>query len=74
MPKEAEKAGVRGLVRCILTIGEDGSVVDVEILEVPGKNLGFEEAVREAARKARFKPAMVGGIPVRQRFEQGYQF
>ncbi len=72
-PKEAEKAGVTGLVRAMLTVGEDGKVVDIQFLEVPGK-YGFEEAVREAVSKWRYKPAMMGGIPVRQRIEQPFQF
>jgi periplasmic protein TonB len=72
-PKKAEAAGAGGLVRCILTIGEDGRVVDIRFLEVPG-NYGFEDAVREAVREWRYKPAMVGGVPVRQRIEQPFKF
>jgi TonB family protein len=72
-PKEAEKAGITGRVRALLTVGEEGNVVDIDFLEVPG-NYGFEEAVREAVSKWRYKPAMMGGIPVRQRIEQPFQF
>ena len=72
-PKKAESAGVGGLVRCILTVGEDGRVVDVQFLEVPA-GYGFEEAVKEAVSSWRYKPAMVGGIPVRQRIEQPFKF
>lgn len=72
-PKKAESAGVGGLVRCILTVGEDGRVVDVQFLEVPG-SYGFEEAVKEAVSTWRYKPAKVGGIPVRQRIEQPFKF
>lgn len=73
MPKEAEKAGARGTVKCLVTIGEDGGVVDVEFLEVPG-NFGFEDAIRAAVREDRYKPAMAGGVPVRQRMEMTYEF
>ena len=72
-PKKAEAAGVGGLVRCILTIGEDGRVADVRFLEVPGP-YGYEEAVREAVKDWRYKPAMIAGVAVRQRIEQPFRF
>lgn len=73
-PKKAESAGVGGLVRCMLTVGEDGRVVDIQFLEVPGGGYGFEEAVKEAVSTWRYQPAKVGGIPVRQRIEQPFKF
>lgn len=72
-PKKAEAAGVGGLVRCLLTVGEDGRVVEVSFLEVPG-NYGFEEAVREAVSAWRYRPATVAGVPVRQKIEQPFKF
>lgn len=72
-PKKAEAAGVGGLVRCLLTVGEDGRVVDVRFLEVPA-NHGFEEAVKEAVSAWRYQPAKVGGIPVRIKIEQPFKF
>ena len=73
-PKKAEAAGVTGLVRCLLTIGEDGRVVEVQFLEVPGGNYGFEEAVREAVATWRYQPAKVGGVSVRLKIEQPFKF
>jgi protein TonB len=73
-PKKAEAAGVSGLVRCLLTIGEDGRVVDVQFLEVPPGNYGFEEAVREAVATWRYQPARVGGVAVRLKIEQPFKF
>ncbi len=72
-PKKAEAAGAGGLVRCLLTIGEDGRVLDVQFLEVPG-NFGYEDAVREAVKEWRYKPAMVSGVAVRQKIEQPFKF
>jgi protein TonB len=72
-PEEARKAGVAGTVRCLLTIDENGSVVEVKILESPGE-YGFEASIREAVAKWRYKPAEVNGIPVRQKIEQPFQF
>jgi protein TonB len=73
-PKKAEAAGVSGLVRCLLTIGEDGKVADVQFLEVPPGNYGFEEAVREAVSTWRYQPAKVGGVAVRLKIEQPFKF
>jgi periplasmic protein TonB len=72
-PRKAEAAGAGGLVRCLLTVGEDGRVAEVQFLEVPG-NYGFEDAVREALKEWRYKPAMVSGMAVRQKIEQPFRF
>jgi len=72
-PEEARKAGVSGLVRVLITIQEDGSVGEVRFLETPG-DYGFETVVREALAQWRFQPAQVGGVPVRQKMEQPFQF
>ncbi len=72
-PKKAVAAGAGGLVRCLLTVGEDGRVATVEFLEVPG-DYGFEEAVREAVKEWRYKPAKVSGMAVRQKIEQPFRF
>lgn len=72
-PKKAVAAGAGGLVRCMLTIGEDGRLAHIEFLEVPG-SFGFEEAVKAALKDQRFTPAMDGGIPVRMKMEQSYKF
>lgn len=72
-PEEARKAGVSGLVRVLITIQEDGSVGDIRFLETPG-NYGFEKVIREALTQWRFEPAQVGGVPVKQKMEQPFQF
>jgi periplasmic protein TonB len=73
-PKKAESAGAGGLVRCLLTVGEDGRVTDIRFLEVPPGDFGFEEAVREAVREWRYQPAKVSGVAVRQKIEQPFKF
>lgn len=72
-PEEARKAGVSGLVRVLITIQEDGTVGDIRFLETPG-DYGFESVVREALAQWRFQPAQMGGIPVKQKMEQPFQF
>jgi len=72
-PEEARKAGVSGVVRVLLTVNEDGSVGDIRFLETPG-DYGFEAVIREALAQWRFQPAKMGGIPVKQKMEQPFQF
>lgn len=73
-PRKAEAAGAGGLVRCLLTVGEDGRVAEVRFLEVPPGDYGYEEAVREAVREWRYQPAKVAGVAVRQKIEQPFKF
>lgn len=72
-PEEARRAGVSGEVRALLTIDEQGNVVDVRILETPG-DYGFDRAVREAVSQWKYRPAEVNGIAVRQKVEQPFRF
>ncbi len=72
-PDEARKAGVGGVVRVLITVQEDGSVGDIRFLETPG-DYGFDKSVREALAQWKFQPARVGGVPVKQKMEQPFQF
>jgi TonB family protein len=63
-PSSAREAGVTGPVRFIAQVSETGVVTDVRVLEVPAKNLGFEDAVNGAVAKWRFEPAMRAGAPM----------
>ena len=62
-PPEGGDAEVRVLLR--ITVGVEGQVTDAEVLESGGP--GFDAAVLEAVRAARFEPARRGdqAIPVR---------
>lgn len=73
-PKKAEAAGVGGVLRCLFTIGENGQVADIQFLEIPAPGYGFEDAARQFAAALRFKPAKVGGIAVRVKYEQSIKF
>lgn len=73
-PDKARKYGVTGRVRTLLTIGVDGSVTDIQFLEIPDGDYGFREAVTEAVQKWRFEPAKAGGVPVPAKMEQPFQF
>lgn len=64
-PDELRRMGVQGRVtlRCIL--GPDGRVDPGTVQVVSAADVGFISAAREALLGARFRPAKVGGQPVR---------
>lgn len=65
-PEEAMKRRIGGVVVMHLFIGPDGALERTEVVraEPPGM---FEDAVREAARKSRFRPALLMQVPVGSR-------
>ncbi len=71
-PDEAREAGVDGEVLLRVTIGPDGRVEDVKVVETPG--FGLEVAARAAILRARFKPATRDGQPVRTTLTYRYVF
>ncbi len=60
-PELAQEAGISGVVRVNVLVGKDGRVK--RAVAIDGPEL-FREAAVEAARKARFKPALQGRNPV----------
>jgi TonB family protein len=61
MPPIAAKAGIRGAVILDIIIGTDGSVVDARVLRsIPL----LDQAALDAARKWRYEPTMLNGMPV----------
>jgi TonB family protein len=52
-------------VTLAVTLGVDGAIERVRILEPAGGDCGFEEAVLEAIRQWKYKPGMKQGQPVR---------
>ena len=60
-PQEARDAGIGGIVVMRLTIGCDGEVAEVEVLQgVPALN----DAAADAARRWRYRPTLMNGVPV----------
>lgn len=72
-PKDAQKAGVSGLVLVEVTVNESGVISNMEFLETPG-NYGFEEEVRKALGKWKFKPAELNGVAVAVRLQYPFEF
>jgi TonB family protein len=64
-PPMAETLRESGLVEAEALIGIDGSVEQVRITRVEGRNLGFEKATEDAIREWRYRPATKDGVRVR---------
>src|SRR5262245_28711592 len=72
-PEQALERSIEGDVVLGITVAEDGTVVDVEVIEPAGH--GFDGPAREAAWTMRFTPARdAAGEPVSARIEYRYQF
>ncbi len=60
-PRMARRRGLEGEVLLELTLGADGRLLSVSVMESAGH--GFDEAALEAVRRARFRPAVRNGRP-----------
>lgn len=70
---EAERASGRSAAVVLsITIAADGSVEDASVVESAGP--AFDEAALAAARRFRFSPAIVDGVPTRSRIQYRYDF
>jgi protein TonB len=65
-PQVARRAGLRGRVTLRAVVAEDGSVESVEVLASTSPL--FSDAAVDAVRKWRYRPASMGGRPVRVYF------
>lgn len=63
-PEIARKAGIEGTVWVRVLVDRSGNVKDAIIAKESGANAGFEEAALEAAKQAKWKPAMQNKQPV----------
>ncbi|MBI5752646.1 MAG: TonB family protein [Hydrogenophilales bacterium] len=66
-PAKAAKAEVKGDVLVLFMLNENGSVDEVSVLEENPPGYGFDVAVNEWLKQARFKPAMRKGRAVKSR-------
>ena len=64
-PRAARASREGGSVTLGAIVEKDGTVGEVTVVESTNRGLGFEEAAVEAVKKWRFKPARIGGKPVR---------
>lgn len=66
-PAKAVEADVKGDVLVLFMLNENGSVDEVSVLEENPPGYGFDVAVNEWLKQARFKPAMRKGRAVKSR-------
>ena len=73
-PQDMETRGVEGLVKVRFVVDSTG-LVDVSTIKVlETTNESFARSVRAAMPDMRFRPASIGGKPVRQLSEQEFAF
>jgi len=72
-PQDARLDGIEGWVRFTYTIGRDGNVSDVRVLDAQPRYV-FEQAVKRAVRQWRFEPIFQDGVPVERDVTQTIEF
>jgi TonB family protein len=63
-PADARDKNMEAVVWVKALVDDLGLVVEAKIMKCSAKDLGFEEAALEAAKKSEFSPAMKDGKPV----------
>lgn len=72
-PQDARLEGIEGWVRFTYTIGRNGYVSDVRIVDAQPRYV-FEQAVKRAVRQWRFEPVLQDGVPVERDVTQTIEF
>ena len=72
-PREALIEGIEGYVLVEVTIGADGSVKDVRVIQAEPKRM-FDRNVIRAVLKWKFKPRIINGVPVERKAIQMLEF
>ena len=73
-PPDLVAKGVEGMVQAIYVVDTTGWVDTTSIEVVTSDHPQFTQSVREALDHMRFRPALRGGRPVRQRVQQKFRF
>ncbi|MFL5519259.1 MAG: energy transducer TonB [Gemmatimonadales bacterium] len=73
-PPDLIAKGVEGMVQAMYVVDTTGQVDTTSIEVVTSDNPQFTRSVREALDHMRFRPALRGGRPVRQRVQQKFRF
>ena len=72
-PREALVDGIEGYVVVEVTIGADGSVKDVRVIQSEPRRM-FDRNVIRAVLKWKFKPRIINGVPVERKAIQMLEF
>ncbi|WP_153301528.1 TonB family protein [Endozoicomonas arenosclerae] len=73
-PRKALQSGLGGSVVFQYTVSKEGRVTDVKILREKPRGKGFGKAIKKAAAKWKFKPAMEDGVAIARTQQQEYEF
>jgi protein TonB len=73
IPRKAVEQGVSGSFVATFVVGANGRVESIQITGGP-PGYGYEEAIRGALQKRRYKPAMAGGVAVPMKIRQPFDF
>jgi TonB family protein len=73
-PPELVAKGVQGMVQAIYVVDTTGRVDTTSIEVLASDHPQFTQSVREALDHMRFRPALRGGQPVRQRVQRKFRF
>jgi protein TonB len=73
-PVQAKKRGVAGYAKIYMVIDKNGNVSEAFATAVEPAGFGFEKEALAAVRQYKFSPALVGGVPVQQRFTKEFRF
>jgi protein TonB len=64
-PPAARQQGITGKVVVLVLVNEEGAVTDAKLQQGVGPRSGINEAVLDAVRHAKFRPATKNGVPVK---------
>ena len=73
-PVAAQRAGIEGDVLVAFTVGVDGSVRDLQLVQERPEELGFAQAAMDALSQVRFSPGKQRDRPVAVRMQQALRF
>lgn len=73
-PAQAKRKGVSGYVKIYMVIDRSGNVSEAFATTVEPAGFGFEKEALAAVKQYKFSPALVGGVPVLQRFTKEFKF
>jgi protein TonB len=72
-PRKALYEGTGGTVTAEFTVQPDGSATDIKIVKAKPSRL-FNNVVKEALRRSKFKPKVVNGKPTAARYTYTFNF
>jgi len=73
-PAQAKKKRISGYAKIYMVIDRSGNVSEAFATSVEPAGFGFETEALAAVRQYKFSPALVGGVPVQQRFTKEFRF